>query len=89
MRADLKHRLKKLEHQITPAMQYAAIYAEHGETDEELDERVERWKAGESGTGVRCGRNGQDSYKGSDLCVYRVIPVKPGDIDGMYCSPDK
>jgi hypothetical protein len=89
MRADLKHRLKKLEHQVAPGVQSVIIIANDGETDDELDERVERWKAGEAGTGVRCGRSGQDSYKGSDLCVFHFISVKPGDIAGRCWSPDE
>jgi len=89
MKADLIHRLQKLEHQIAPSVQSVVVYANYGETDEELNERVERWKAGEPGTGVQCGPNGQDSYKGNDLCVYRVISVKPGDIDGTHWSPDE
>ena len=81
MRTDMMKRLSKLENQIAPGVQQVILFAEYGEPSEALDKKIERWKAGDTDTGVQCGRSKNEPYKGGDVDAIFVIPVKPGDIE--------
>ncbi|MEM6484617.1 MAG: hypothetical protein AAF662_06490 [Pseudomonadota bacterium] len=71
--ANIDARLKKLEGQIGTDRNMVVIVKEPGETEEEMEARLEAWKRGEPG--ARLSPNCDKKYQGGefDLIVVRVV----------------
>ncbi len=71
--ANIDARLKKLEGQIGTDRNMVVIVKEIGETEEEMQARLEAWKRGEPG--ARLSPNCDKKYQGGefDLIVVRVV----------------
>ena len=76
IRQQLWKRLNKAE-QVGQLMssQVVLVTKRKGDTDEIIDEKIERWKSGESVDGI----NGE--YKGGEFLIARIILVAPGDVE--------
>jgi hypothetical protein len=73
MKISMKRRLEEVEQQIGPEEQRIIVLQQDGESREDMEERLERWKAGEDVPGIRS----QEPYKGGDLSVFYVVYVTP------------
>ena len=56
------------------AEQVVIVFSRYGDSDSDLDKRIERWKAGEKVEGI-CSE-----YEGGDIRISRIGFVSPGDI---------
>ena len=77
IRQQLWKRLNTVEQtgQLT-SRQVITVIKNRGETDADIDAKIERWKAGESVDGI----NGE--YKGGEIdMIIRIIVVAPGDVE--------
>ena len=61
-----------MEQQIKPQEQRIVVVQQDGESREDMDARLERWKAGEDVPGIRS----EEPYKGSELSVFYISFVK-------------
>jgi hypothetical protein len=70
-------RLNQIEIKLSFAnIQYPIIIQERGETYEDLEAKLERWKAGEKGTGVL------GEYEGGEVGIWAPIQyVNPGEVE--------
>ena len=72
MKISTKKRLEQLEGLLGNDEQRVVVIQRVGESREDADANLERWKAGEEVDSVRC----QDPYKGGDISVVYVIYVE-------------
>ncbi len=77
MQQRMWQRLEQVEIKLSFAnIQYPIIIQERGETYEDLEAKLERWKAGEKGTGVL------GEYKGGAVGIRSpVMYVSPGEVE--------
>ncbi len=70
-------RLNQVEIKLSFAnIQYPIIIQERGETYEDLEAKLERWKGGEKGTGVL------GEYEGGEVGIWAPIQyVSPGEVE--------
>jgi hypothetical protein len=73
MKISMKRRLENVEQRIKPQEQRIIVLQQDGESREDMDARVERWKAGEDVPGLRS----EEPYKGSELSVFYICFVEP------------
>ncbi len=73
----MRKRLEKVEQTLSwRNIQYPIIIQERGETYEDLEAKLERWKAGEKGTGVL------GEYKGGPVGIRAPVQyVSPGEVE--------
>ena len=77
IRQQLWKRLNSVEQkgQLT-SRQVITVVKYRGESDEDIDAKVGRWKSGESVDGI----NGQ--YRGGEIDIILIVIVAPGDVEG-------
>jgi hypothetical protein len=69
MQIAMKRRLERLEGQMDPVIQHVLVTQQKGESNADMDMRLEQWKLGKSDTGI----NG--TYEGGELFVAHVCYV--------------
>ena len=76
IRQQLWKRLNTAEQagQLT-SCQSVLVTKRSGDTDAHIDEKIERWKSGESVDGIK------DEYRGGEILIVRIIVVAPGDVE--------
>jgi hypothetical protein len=73
MKVSTKRRLERLEGQLADDTQRVVVIQRVGESRDDADANLERWKAGEEVGGIRCS----EPYRGGDISVVYVIYVEP------------
>ena len=68
MQISMKRRLESMEQRITPQEQRIIVTRREGETQDDVDARIERWKAGEDVPQIRSA----GPYQGCELSVIHV-----------------
>ena len=71
MNLNWRKRLDKVAASVTPSTSGVMFIPLEGESHQDLEERVERWKAGERVEGI------DQLYTGKESCVWIVKPVYP------------
>lgn len=74
MNMQLKKRLDNLETRIAPTEQRIIVLQQKGESREDMNTRVERWKAGDEVPGILT----EEPYKGGKLSAFFVCFVLEG-----------
>ena len=76
IRQQLWKRLNTVEQtgQLT-SRQVITVIKNRGETDADIDAKIERWKSGETVDGI----NGE--YKGGEIHIVLIVIVAPGDVE--------
>jgi hypothetical protein len=67
-----KRRLERLEGQLADDTQRVVVIQRVGESRDDADTNLERWKSGEDVESVRCA----EPYKGGDISIVYVIYVE-------------
>jgi len=77
MQQRMWQRLEQVEIKLSFAnIQYPIIIQERGETYEDLEAKLERWKTGEKRTGVL------GEYKGGEVGIWAPVQyVSPGEVE--------
>ena len=55
--------------------QWITVIKRRGDSDADIDAKIERWKSGETVDGI----NGE--YKGGEIDVMQIVFVAPGDVE--------
>ena len=55
--------------------QWITVVKDRGETDTDIDAKIERWKGGETVDGI----NGE--YRGGEIDIILIVIVAPGDVE--------
>ena len=71
MRPNWRRRLEKVAATLNPHTPGVMFIQHEGETDQELEQRVARWEAGEQVEGM------DQPYTGRESCVWIIKAVKP------------
>ncbi len=76
IRQQLWKRLNSVEQtgQLT-SRQVITVIKRRGDSDADIDAKIERWKGGESVDGI----NGE--YKGGEIDIILIVIVAPGDVE--------
>ena len=76
IRQQLWKRLNKAEQSShLMSCQVVLVFKRRGDTDADIDAKIERWKSGESVDGIK------DEYRGGEILIARIILVAPGDVE--------
>ena len=55
--------------------QWITVVKDRGETDTDIDAKIERWKSGETVDGI------YSKYKGGKIDIILIVIVAPGDVE--------
>ena len=76
IRQQLWKQLNKVEQTVQlTCRQIITVVKDRGETDADIDAKIERWKCGEVVDGI----NG--TYKGGEIDIILIVIVAPGDVE--------
>ena len=76
IRQQLWKHLNKVEQTVQLTYrQWITVVKDRGETDTDIDAKIERWKGGETVDGI----NGE--YRGGEIDIILIVIVAPGDVE--------
>jgi len=71
MNLNWRKRLDKVAASVTQSTSGVMFFQLDGESEEDMDQRVARWKAGDTVEGMDC------EYTGRESSIWLIKPVKP------------
>ena len=76
IRQQLWKHLNKVEQTVQLTYrQWITVVKDRGETDADIDAKIERWKSGESVDGIK------GEYRGGEIDIILIVIVAPGDVE--------